>query len=225
MGPVLVVVADILRDEPLQMALIEGDDVVQQVTPTALHPSFGDSVLPRASERGPHGSDGHRPHCNGNFQAILGVPIKDEKPGSRLIRESLAQLLHDPTAGGMAGDIEVQDAPPAVIDDEKAVEHAEGEGGDSKEVHGRDDFSMIPQKRKPTLGGLRVPRGALHPPGNGSFGNVEAQHQEFTVNAWRAPTGILDDHPENKFSHFFGNSLSAEQSPSFGDGPPVECKS
>src|SRR5205807_2624970 len=73
--------------------------------------------------------------------------------------------------------------------------------------------------------GLRVPRGALHPPGNGSFGNVEAQHQEFTVNAWRAPTGILDDHPENKFSHFFGNSLSAEQSPSFGDGPPVECKS
>src|SRR5205809_2067277 len=33
---VLVVVADILRDEPLQMAPISGDDVVQQVTPTAL---------------------------------------------------------------------------------------------------------------------------------------------------------------------------------------------
>jgi len=36
MGPVVVVVAAVIGKEPLQVALIDGDDMVQQVAPTAL---------------------------------------------------------------------------------------------------------------------------------------------------------------------------------------------
>jgi len=50
MGSVFVIVVDILREEPLQVTLIEGDDVVQQVAPTTLNPPLRDPVLPRTPE-------------------------------------------------------------------------------------------------------------------------------------------------------------------------------
>ena len=51
----------------------------------------------------------------------------------------------------MRGDVEVQDATPAMANDEKAVEQVESDGGDGKEVHGGNGFAVIVKKRKPTL--------------------------------------------------------------------------
>ena len=47
-----MVVADILGKQPLQVVLVEGDDLVQQIAPTTLNPPLRNSVLPRAPERG-----------------------------------------------------------------------------------------------------------------------------------------------------------------------------
>jgi len=110
MGPVFVVIADVIGKESLQVALVEGDNMVQQVTPTTLDPALRNSFLPRAPEGGSNRPYGHRPHGNRDFQTILGIPIKDEKPGSRLIRERFSQLLDNPQAAGMPSDIEMQDA-------------------------------------------------------------------------------------------------------------------
>jgi hypothetical protein len=57
-------------------------------------------------------------HDNSDLQTIFGVPIKDEEPRSRLIREGLAQLLDDPTGGRMGRNVEIHDTPPIVADDE-----------------------------------------------------------------------------------------------------------
>ena len=57
-----------------------------------------------------------------------------------LARKCFAQLLDDPTAGRMRGDVEVQDATPVMANDEKAVEQVESNGGDSNRRwsnHGR----------------------------------------------------------------------------------------
>jgi hypothetical protein len=51
MSTVLVVIANILREQPLQMAFINCDDVVQQVTTTTANPTFRNSILPRTFER------------------------------------------------------------------------------------------------------------------------------------------------------------------------------
>jgi len=45
----------------------------------------------------------------------------------RLARKRFPQLLHNPRAGRMARDVEVQDASAVVADDEECVENAEGE--------------------------------------------------------------------------------------------------
>ena len=52
----------------------------------------------------------------------------------------------------MARHIEVQDLPPIVANDEKAVEHAERNCGHSEEIHRGDGFAVIPEEGQPTLG-------------------------------------------------------------------------
>src|ERR1700739_2247663 len=52
MGSVLMVVGDIFAHESLQMPFIEHDDVIQQVTAAASHPTLCDSILPGTAKRG-----------------------------------------------------------------------------------------------------------------------------------------------------------------------------
>ena len=97
----------------------------------------------------------------------------------------------------MPGNIEVEDAPTVVAEDEEAVQEIEGEGGNCEEVHGRDGLAMITKKGPPTLGGFRISGCALHPAGNGSFGNLTAEHAEFAVNARSTPSWVLGNHLED----------------------------
>jgi len=156
------------------MAFTGGNDVVQQITPTTLHPPLYNPILPRTLDRGPNRTDGHRAHRGRNLQAILGIPVEDEKSRSRLIGESFPQLLHDPSAGGMWCDVEMQHASAVVADDEKAAEHTESDRGDRKEIHGGNGFAMVSQKGEPTFGWLGISGRSAHPAGDGPLGDIEA---------------------------------------------------
>src|SRR5260370_4059152 len=50
-----------------------------------------------------------------------------------------------------------------VTDDEKAIEHAEGDRRNSEEVHRSNRFSVITEKGKPALARLRISRLQIHP--------------------------------------------------------------
>src|ERR1035438_9309256 len=120
----------------------------------------------------------------------------------------------------MPGDIEVDDAPTVVADDEEAVQEVEGKGGNCEEVHGRDGFAMIMKICPPTPGGLRISRCPSHPAGDSSFGNLKAQHAEFAMNAWSTPDCVLHHYLENQIPNLSRNLLAtsspahpAEQGP------------
>src|SRR5260370_34469992 len=152
MCAVLVVVANILREPAFQVAFVDCDDVIQEITPATPYPTLCGSILPRTLERGvdrthPQGSN----RC-GDFQSILGITIKDDESRSRSKRKCFSQLLDDPRACRMLGDVEVQDAPTIMTDDEKAIEHAEGDRRNSEEVHRGNRFSVIAEKGKPAPG-------------------------------------------------------------------------
>jgi hypothetical protein len=51
-GPVIMVIADVLKHKPFQVAFIEHDHMVEQITTTASDPALGDSDLPWTSEAG-----------------------------------------------------------------------------------------------------------------------------------------------------------------------------
>src|ERR1700751_4178278 len=127
MCAVLVIVANILREPAFQVAFVNCDDVIQEITPATPYPTLRHSILPRTFERSadrihPQGSN----RCR-DFQSILGITIKDEELRSESKWKCFSQLLDDPRACRMLCDIEVQDTPTVVTDHEKAIERAEGD--------------------------------------------------------------------------------------------------
>src|SRR5260370_34335412 len=127
MCAILVVVANILRKQASQVAFVNCDDVIQEITPATPYPTLCDSILPRTFERSadrihPQGSN----RC-GDFQSILGITIKDDESRSRSKWKCFSQLLNDRRACRMLCDIKVQDAPTNVPNDDKARNHAEGD--------------------------------------------------------------------------------------------------
>jgi hypothetical protein len=84
------------RCEFFQVAFVNRDDVIQEITPATPYPTLCDSILPRTFERSaerihPQGSN----RC-GDLQSILGITIKDDEPRSGSKWKCFSQLLHDP---------------------------------------------------------------------------------------------------------------------------------
>ena len=122
MGAVFVIVGDVLTTDPPRMGFVERDYVIEAFAARAADPSFRDSVLPGTADR-----RSFRLYAGGLQQlhyptAEFAVAIEDQIAVAGGIGEGLAELLAYPGGGGMRGDIEVQDAPAVVIDDEEAVE-------------------------------------------------------------------------------------------------------
>jgi hypothetical protein len=125
MRAVLVIVADIFGGPTFQMAFVHRKHVIQQSSSAAFDPTLRYAILPRTFEARSYrahlqGSNGH-----GNLEAVLRIAVEDEKPRSQLKRKRFSQLLDDPHASRMLADVNMQDAPPIMTDDEEAVEHAE----------------------------------------------------------------------------------------------------
>jgi hypothetical protein len=157
----------------------------------------------------------------GDFQPVLGIPIENEEARGRIKRERLPQLLNNPKARGMPRDVAVQNTSAIMADDEEAVEHGEGDRGNREEVHRGDGFPMVTQKSEPTLGRVWISGGSFHPAGNRSFGNVETEHEKFSVDAGSSPAGILGHHLEDEIPNLFRCLSSTDGFPGLRNHPPV----
>src|ERR1700751_2138565 len=225
MCAVLVVVVNILREPAFQVAFVNCDDVIQEITPPTPYPTLCDSILPRTFERSaerihPQGSN----RC-GDLQSILGITIKMRKPRSGSKWKCFSQLLDDPRACGTLCDIEVQDATTIVTDDEKAIERAEGDRRNREEVHRGNRFAVIAEKGNPAPGRLRISRRSFHPTRDRSLRDIKAEHEKLAMDAWRSPRGVLNDHPEDQFLNLLRRLSSPDRPPGLGDQLPVQTES
>ena len=57
MCPVVMIVANVLRYESLQMAWVEHNDMIEQLSAAGAYPSFGNAILPWASNCRSHRTD------------------------------------------------------------------------------------------------------------------------------------------------------------------------
>jgi hypothetical protein len=60
--------------------------------------------------------------------------------------KSFSQLLHHPFRGGMRGNVAVQNLPPAMLDDQEAVQQFEGRRRYSENVERDDRLAVIGEK-------------------------------------------------------------------------------
>ena len=125
MRAILVVVVDVGSEQSLQMGFVNSNHVIDQFPTAATDPALSNSVLPRTMNRRPNGCDAQGTNRFENLSAVLAVVIENEEPRGQFVREGFAQLLHDPGARRMARDVEVEDVPPIMANDEKAVQHTE----------------------------------------------------------------------------------------------------
>ena len=225
MGAVLMVIADVLSHEALQMALVENDHVVEQVPAAVADPTVGNAVLPRTAETGPLGLNAETLHCVDHVAIELCAAIKDQVTGRRVVRECLAQLLNHPNAGRMSGHVEMQDAPPIMRYDKETVQYAEGQRRHGEEVHRGNRFSVIAQEGRPSFCRFRAPRRSPHPAQHRSLGNIETQHLEFAMNPRRTPGWVLGDHAEDKFTQLPADAFSSPAGPMPREPRPVQLES
>src|SRR5260370_16813458 len=101
MRAVLVVVANILRKQASQVAFVNCDDVIQEITPATPYPTLCDSILPRTLERAADRTHAQGSNRCGDFQPILPITTNDDQPRSRSKWKCFSQLLDDPRAGRM----------------------------------------------------------------------------------------------------------------------------
>src|SRR3974390_30438 len=121
MRAVLMVIANVVEEKSLQLPFVHSNDMIQQLPPTAFDPALRHQVLPRTLERGLDRLNPEGSHGSGTLHSVLPAPVEDQKPRNRAKRKRLPQLLHNPLARRMLGDIAMQDAPPVMSDNEKTV--------------------------------------------------------------------------------------------------------
>src|SRR5580700_9714190 len=120
MHAILVIVPDVISNQPPQMEYAQHDHVVQQLSATASYPTLRHAVLPGTAIGGSNQLAAQAFQHGRDFSAELAVTIQDEIPRCTILRKGFS-LLHDPLSTGMFCGIEVQDSPPAVADHKEAV--------------------------------------------------------------------------------------------------------
>src|SRR5260370_41305729 len=98
MRAVLMMVTNILGEQSFQMAFIQRNNVVQQVSPTAAHPPLRDAILPWTSKRSSLGNDTGGFHRRDHLEPKLLIAIKDHVFMRGFKGKRLAPLLDQPTA-------------------------------------------------------------------------------------------------------------------------------
>src|SRR5258708_23068426 len=105
-----------------------------------------------------------------------GILAEDRRSSTAMVR-----------TGFTPRDIEMQDAPTIVTDDEKAIEHAEGDRRNSEEVHRANRSPVIAEKGKPALGQLRISRCPFPPTRDRSLRNIQTKHKKHPMHARPSP--------------------------------------
>src|SRR6516162_8634540 len=137
------------------------------------------------------------------FPAVT-VPPPAQQVTRQLVKgKGLPQLLSRLLGGGVGGHIEVRNATPVMGQYQKHVKYLETEGGHSEEVDGDHLREVIPEESAP---GLRWRLAAAHHVfAHTGLTDVDAEFQQFTVDAGCTPPGILPAHRADRVSDLARN--------------------
>jgi hypothetical protein len=112
----------------------------------------------------------------------------------------------------------MQDLPPVVADDEKALQNTKRERWNGEEIHCSNGLAMVSEERQPSLYRIRISRSSPDPSRDTPFRELETQLEKFAVNARR----ILGNHTENQATDLFADTLPSPYLADSGDPRPIQ---
>src|SRR5664280_2353708 len=135
------------------------------------------------------------------------VPIPNEVSRRVVPWESLGDLARDPLRSRVSRHAKRQPNSSSMPYDDKTIEDPERDRWKDKKVDRRDAVGMVAQKRAPALRWwLRV---AGHMPSDCRLSDLEAELEQFTMNAWGAPKRVRTAHLANERAQFSQDLRSA----------------
>jgi hypothetical protein len=152
-GPRLMIITEVRPQDPLQVALVEHNHMIETFSSNRSDQSLHEGPLPRIGWSRPGFFDPHCLHSLDEISPIDAILIPKQVARSGILRKSLDQLLPRPKGGGMRGDVEVDDLPSIVSQDNETEEDSKSNGRDGEEVDRDDLSSVILQKCLPGLRG------------------------------------------------------------------------
>jgi hypothetical protein len=118
----LVMILKICRQNPAQVALIEDDDVIEAFAANLPNDALDVRVLPWRPRRGNDFFDAHRVNSIAEALTIRCVNVAQQIARRRVPRKGLGHLAREPGLRRVLGDIEVNDPPSIMAEDDQGVD-------------------------------------------------------------------------------------------------------
>ena len=147
------VICEIEIQKAPQRRLVEHYHVVQALTSNGAYKALRVRILPRRLGRGEHFAHAHPPDSGPERLPINRIAIPQEITGHITPRKRLDHLLCRPFRAGVGGDVEMEEAPPLVRQDDKDIENSKGDGRHDEEVRRDQLLRVVVQESPPRLGG------------------------------------------------------------------------
>src|SRR6266446_10182674 len=189
-GPMIV--GEVRGQDASQMPLGENDDMVQALASHRANEPLREGILPGTARGRDDFTDPHAFDALTKRVPVDTVAIAEKITRRRIVRERVDELLGGPGGGGMLGDVEVDEAPAVVGEHDEDEEDAEPSSGHGEEIDRDQVPDMIGQKGSPSLRW----RGASlrNQPRDGALGHIDAELEEFAMDAWGAPEWVRGGH-------------------------------
>src|SRR5262249_7541735 len=134
MRPRPMVITKVTFQNSTEMPLVDHDHVVQAFAANTSDNPFRIAVLPRASGRYRHLSDTQSLDSHCEIMTIDPITISYQVARHGVVGKRFHQLLCRPSSGRVFRDIEMQNTPTVMREDDENIKHTELYGRDCEEV-------------------------------------------------------------------------------------------
>src|SRR6516164_7866628 len=191
--------------------------MIQALTPNGTNYPLHIGSLPRRSRRGQHFVDAHVSHLFSELIAEDSIAVAHQVARDLVKGECFPQLLPCPLRGGVGRHIAVNNATPVMGQYQKHVKNLEMDGGHSKEVDGDHLREVVPEESAPGL--RRRLAAAHHVFAHAGLTDVDAELEQFTMDARCTPPGILPAHLADQVSGLARNERPSRLAAAHLPGP------
>ena len=138
----------------------------------------------------------HRSHAIAERLALSPMTVSNEKPGHLVPWERLSDLLGGPLCCRVSGSAETHNTPSFMAQDKEHKLDLECDGGHDKEIDRSGAIQVVAEECLPALIGIRGTADYIF--GHGRLTYLEAELEDFSVDAGRAPQRIFRAHPPDQ---------------------------
>ena len=180
------------------MRLAEDNDLIQALAAQRTDQAFRYSILPWRSRCNRPVADTHCLNPRGKDTPISSIIVAYQIRRRRRPRKRLGDLSGQPLGRGMPRNLKPQQPSPAVSEHQEGKQAIEGHRRDNAHIDCCNRLGVVAQKGLPALRWrFSASRHVLR---NRRLGHLKTQHQQFAMDAWRAPQRVLPAHPPDQIA-------------------------